>query len=114
MAERSGLVSTVIERENSATVTQPDNPGFVIGTFNNTENNRTGVFAEWEGNLSAQDTLELGVRYDHVRTDADDAFIGTSPPVPPPVVGLVGAFNSSDRSQQDNNVDAVIKYEHTR
>ncbi len=98
--------------ENSATVTQPDNPGFVIGTFNNAANNRTGVFAEWEGNLTSQDKLELGVRYDHVSTNADDAFIGTSPPVPPPVVGLVGAFNASDRSRQDNNVDAVLKYEH--
>ena len=97
---------------NNATVTQPDNVGFLIRTFNNAENNRTGVFAEWEGKLSERDTLELGVRYDHVSTDADEAFIGSSPPVPPPVVGLVGAFNASDRSRQDNNVDAVIKYDH--
>ena len=97
---------------NNATVTRPDNAGFVIRTFNNAENNRTGVFAEWEGNVSERDTLELGIRYDHVRTDADEASIGSSPPVPPPVVGLVAAFNASDRSRQDNNVDAVIKYEH--
>lgn len=99
--------------ENNATVTQPDNAGFVIGTFKRAENNRTGAFIEWAGNVSPKDEIEIGVRYDRVNTDADDAFFGASPPVPPPVVGLVGAFNASDRSREDNNVDAVAKYKHS-
>ncbi len=97
--------------QNNATVTQPDNTGFAIGTFNDAQINRTGTFVEWAGDLTPRDELEVGVRYDYVSTDADDAFIGSSPPVPPPVVGLVGAFNASDRSRQDHNVDAVVKYE---
>ncbi len=101
-----------LRTENSATVTRPDFPGFAIGTFNDASVDRTGVFAEWAGNLTPKNDLELGVRYDHVSTDADDAFIGSSPPVPPPAAALVAAFNATDRSREDNNVDAVLKFKH--
>ncbi len=97
---------------NSATVTQPLNPGFFIETFNDAETNRYGGFVEWKGPVARRTNFELGVRYDRVETNADPVSAGATPPVPGPVQMLVGMFNALDRERTDNNVDALARLEH--
>ncbi|MGF1606852.1 MAG: TonB-dependent receptor domain-containing protein [Rhodothalassiaceae bacterium] len=101
-----------LRSENSATVTQPDTPGFEIGSFNRARANRAGGFIEWAGDVTPRLAVELGLRYDRIATDADDAFLGTSPPVPPPVAMLITQFNAQERRRVDHNVDAVVRLDY--
>jgi len=68
--------------------------------INNGQRDRYGVFAEWEAAWSAQWVTLAGIRHETVKMDADE------------VQGYNGmyqadadAFNNSDRSQTDHNLD---------
>ena len=82
--------------------------------INNGERDRTALFAEWENKLSAQWQTLAGVRYEHVKTNADMVHGYNLPTAP--VSGLGGmmnqtldavAFNNSDRNKTDNNWDVT-------
>lgn len=99
--------------ENSATVTRPEQPGFEIGIFSDAISRRYSGFAEWAGNPADDLRLEVGIRYDRIRTDSGAVFAGSSPPVPPPVQMLVRDFNAQDRSRTDHNLDAVAQLDYS-
>ncbi len=98
-----------LRSEHSATITRPDTPGFEIGIFNEAEADHTGVYAEWTTTFRERWSVEAGIRYERVEMDTEDVFLGTSPPVPPPVVALVNGFNAQDRAREDDNLHAVLK-----
>jgi iron complex outermembrane recepter protein len=96
--------------EHDATVIDPDQASFFVTNFNNVENDQYSIFLETQQQLSQRFGLELGVRYTRVEMDADDvSAIVTPMGTAGPTAMLSTAFNSSDRSQGDNNVDWVAE-----
>ena len=98
-------------------VTDPDFAPFFVINYNDATTDYVGVFAEWLGELTDNWSLEAGVRYARVETDADevDSFpsvMGEMPGALPPLqaaTALRDRFNAADRSVTDNNVDLVLK-----
>ena len=86
--------------------------------INDGERDRAALFAEWERELNSAWSTLLGVRYEHVTTDAGEVhgYADTNG------MGMMlnnqrrdsAAFNASDRSQSDNNWDAtaLARYRH--
>ena len=86
--------------------------------INDGERDRAALFAEWERELNQAWTTQLGVRYEHVTTDAGEVhgYADTNG------MGMMvsnqrrdsAAFNASDRSKSDNNWDAtaLARYRH--
>ena len=86
--------------------------------INDGERDRAALFAEWERELNQAWTTQLGVRYEHVTTDAGEVhgYADTNG------MGMMvsnqrrdsAAFNASDRSKSDNNWDAtaLARYQH--
>ncbi len=77
--------------------------------INNGERDRYGVFAEWEANWNAKWMTLAGIRHETVKMDADE------------VQGYsalyqadADAFNNSDRSHTDNNLDLTLLAKFTR
>ncbi len=117
--------------DHNATIFDPNMAAFRVESIDNAEKNRYGIFGEWHGNVQESWEVEFGVRYNQVRTDADDVsivnpYIGQIPIAPAPgglpafvpgvittnVGALVTRFNTSDRSQTDHNIDAVLKLDY--
>lgn len=95
--------------------------GMWPGTFENIndgERDRIGVFGEWERQINPAWLTLLGLRYEHVATDAGEVkgYADTNG------MGMMlsnqrrdsAAFNASDRSQRDHNIDltALARYNH--
>jgi len=103
--------------DHDATVTDPDFAPFFVTNFENSEVDQVGAFIEWRGDVTKRLSMELGTRYTRVKTDTDevDAFpaqladMGAMGP-PAAVQALRDNFNASDRSQEDDNLDAVLKF----
>lgn len=70
---------------------------------------RTGVWAEWEANLSPAWTTLVGARLEHVETDAGlvQPYAWTGMNVAD--IAAARAFNAADRSRADDNVDVTAK-----
>ena len=94
----------------------PSGGGMWPGTFQNINDgkrDRIAVFTEWETELNSRWAGLLGVRYENVRTDAGDVQgYKTTPPAPGNQIAEAAAFNASDRSKTDNNIDltALMRY----
>ncbi len=91
---------------HDATIFNPNVAAFKIDNYSGVERDRYGFFAEWDGAVSPVWNLEAGVRVNRVEMDAGD--VSVSGPLPPPPGVLAAAFNASDRSQEDTNVDIVL------
>jgi iron complex outermembrane receptor protein len=91
-------------------ITNPNNPTFFATNFNNAERQVLGVYVEREWLAGDAWVMEMGVRYNRVTMDADT--VDATPAVigMPPAVALRDAFNGADRSQTDDNVDWVAKF----
>jgi len=78
--------------------------------INDGERNRTGVWAEWEANPSAEWSTLLGMRYERVEMDAGDVQ-------PYSWTGMMNmadamaamAFNAADHAREDDNIDVTAK-----
>ncbi|MGR8921125.1 MAG: TonB-dependent receptor [Gammaproteobacteria bacterium] len=94
-----------------STITSPDNPDFFVRNFDGVERDRYGLFAEWEHAGLGPWHVELGLRWTHVASDADqvDASMAS---MRPPLAMLRDRFNAADRSRHENHVDfaAVATY----
>ncbi len=101
---------------HDARVTDPDFAAFFIQNFNDAEQNYYGFFTEWNGSIASKTNMEVGVRVEHVRADSGfvDAFPANLAPAPLSNAArtLRDNYNASDLSQNDTNVDAVIKFNH--
>ncbi len=96
--------------QHDATVFDPDQASFFVTNFNNVQNDTYSFFVETQQQLSQRFGLGLGVRYTRVDMDADDvAAIVTPMGTAGPTAALSTAFNTSDHSQEDNNVDWVAE-----
>ena len=91
--------------DHNATILDPDVPPFFVINFNNAEADHLGIFTQWQGDIGPT-SVELGIRYQRVKTDADDV---DAQPATPPVRALRDRFNASDRSKTDDNLDLVAK-----
>jgi iron complex outermembrane receptor protein len=106
---------------HNATVYDPDFAPFFVSNFNDTKVENLAWFAQWSANLSSRLYVEAGIRSEQVEmsTGVVDAFpaqlvdmnssmwpAGT----PPRAVWMLReAFNSADRTADDNNLDWVLK-----
>ncbi|WP_179957769.1 TonB-dependent receptor domain-containing protein [Exilibacterium tricleocarpae] len=100
----------VNESIHNADVANPNNPLFAIRNFNDPVRNTYGLFGEWV--MEDEDrTLELGLRFNRVSTDADPVSAsGMMGMMGNGADALAAAFNSGDRSETFNNTDWVVKY----
>ncbi len=80
-------------------------------SINNGERDRYGVFAEWEANWNAQWMTLAGIRYETVKMNAGDVhgYNGNGM-----YQSDADAFNDSDRSKRDNNLDLTLLAKFTR
>ncbi len=96
---------------HNATINNPNNSGFRVTNFNDAERDRYSLFAEWDGALNNDWSMQSGIRYSHIRMDADavsaDGLMG-------PMAAMMGAnaqrFNNSNRAQSDNLLDLAATF----
>jgi len=108
---------------HTAVVLDPDFAPFFVNNFNEAEQDQIGLFVEWLGEIGQTWSMEAGIRYMQVESDAGvvDAFPaqladmnpGMFPPGTPPfaVKMLRDRFNSSNRAVTDDNIDLVLEFE---
>ncbi len=106
---------------HNATVYDPDFAPFFVNNFNGTDVDSLSWFAEWSANVSPRLYLEAGVRGERVEmsTGTVDAFpaqlVDMNPSMwpmgtPPRAVWMLReAFNNTNRSADDSNLDWVLK-----
>ena len=95
---------------HDSVITNPNNMMFEVVNFNNVEDNRYGLFAQWQKQFS--DTkVQLGARLKRAEADADE--VATSMAMMSGMMGMMASelrnnFNSADRKVSDNNVDIAL------
>jgi iron complex outermembrane recepter protein len=99
--------------DHDADIFDPTSATFLVNNYNDIERDVFGFFTEWQRELTSTWDLELGIRYTHVSMDAGNVSATGLGGNTARANTLAAAFNSSDLSQQDNNVDAVIKLTHS-
>jgi iron complex outermembrane receptor protein len=109
---------------HTAVVLDPDFAPFFVNNFNQAEQDQAGLFAEWNGDIGRNWSVEAGVRYMRVESDAGtvnafpavlaDMDPAMFPPGTPPfaVKMLRDRFNAANRDVSDNNFDLVLKFDH--
>ena len=93
--------------EHDSDIDNPNNPMFFVTNFNSAEREVLGAFLERQQEFSEQWRAEFGIRYNHVKMDADE--VDGTPAMMGPAKLLRDSFNSADRKQEDDNVDLVAK-----
>jgi len=95
------------DTDHDVTITNPNNAGFFLHSLPDIEMRRTGVFAQWDGDLPAGWQGELGLRADYHEAEAGLAATGPAVPAMPGMLAM--AFNASGRDWDDTTVDAVAR-----
>jgi len=95
---------------HDSVITNPNNMMFEVVNFNNVEDNRYGLFTQWQ-NQYDQTTVQLGVRLKRAEANAGD--IGSSMAMMPNTMGtlvteLRNNFNNANRKVSDNNIDIAL------
>jgi iron complex outermembrane receptor protein len=93
---------------------------FTFQNVNNGERDRTALFGEWEKTMDSHWKALAGIRYEHVRTDAEQIHgynQSSFPTVPSSGVNNqirdAANFNNSDRSKTDHNWDMTAQAKYT-
>ncbi|MDG1731897.1 MAG: TonB-dependent receptor [Thalassotalea sp.] len=114
-----------IMSEHNSTITNPNNAMFRMDNFNDVEDERFGLFVEWQQQIN-QTNMQLGIRYKEASNDSGDVY--TSMSMMPamsmmpgmtmmPNMGMsMGAlasdlmmeFNNSDKDVSDENIDIAL------
>ncbi|MDA8752536.1 TonB-dependent receptor [Halieaceae bacterium] len=89
-------------------IDNPKNPAFFVQNFNGAKREVLGAFLERGMQLGTRWRTELGLRYNHVSSDAGEVD-GTPAMMMPPAQMLRDSFNAAQREQADDNVDLVAK-----
>jgi iron complex outermembrane receptor protein len=97
------------EEVHNSDIDNPNNPMFFATNFNEAERRLVGAFGEWRPELGGGWMLELGARFNNVRSNAGAVNATPAMMGMPPAVALRDAFNQADRSVTDNNVDLVAR-----
>jgi iron complex outermembrane receptor protein len=93
--------------EHDVRITNPGNAAFFVTPFPEVSLDRSGVFAEWTGDVGPF-RAELGTRVDRNSYEAGEAIVGPALPMGPRL--LADAFNAADRDGDDTTVDAVARF----
>lgn len=96
------------QEEHNGLIDNPNNPMFFVEGFNNASREVVGVFVEREHRLTDSLVTEIGLRVNHVTSDAD-AVDATPARMMPPAMMLRDTFNATDRKADDTNIDAAAK-----
>ncbi len=100
--------------EHGAVILNPNVPAFFIDNFRGIERNIVGVYLERELSLSDRTGLEIGARYNRVKSDSGQVAVNMNPmnaasgmPFMMNNVAhmLAARFNAQDLSQSDGDVD---------
>ncbi|MDT8311685.1 MAG: TonB-dependent receptor [Methylophaga sp.] len=95
--------------EHNATLFNPNNSGFRLTNFNQVERDRYSVFAEWEGDLNADWSLQAGGRYSKIKNNADAVSAASLMGSMADMMQMrANTFNAEDRRQQDDLFDAAV------
>jgi iron complex outermembrane receptor protein len=97
--------------EHNSDISDPSNTMFFLRNFNEVERDRFSAFAEWNGELNQDWTLQSGLRLTRVKMDADD--VDTSMAMMMPVANLRNAFNTADHSQDDTLTELALVFTRT-
>ena len=99
--------------DHDADIFNPMSTTFLVQNFNDIKRDVFGVYGEWQRKLAAAWDMELGLRYTRVNMDAGTvSAAGMMGMMAANANALATTFNSADRSQEDNNIDAVLKFTH--
>lgn len=95
---------------HDSVITNPNNMMFKVVNFNKVEDNRYGIFTQWQNQFD-QTNVQLGVRFK--RAEADAGEVGSSMAMMPNMMGTLAGglqddFNHANRKVSDNNVDIAL------
>ena len=111
-----GVVSIGIDGTTTvhdALITNPNMAMFAVKNFADAERDIYGLFVQWRGAVGAWD-LEAGARYNHVNTDSGAVYAqGMMAMMQGMVNRLASDFNNSQREQNFDNIDIVLKASRT-
>jgi len=94
---------------HDSVITNENNAMFAVVNFNNVEDNRYGIYTEWQ-NQFEQTTVQLGVRLK--RADANASEVSSSMAMMNPMMKMLqDNFNNAVRDVSDNNVDIAFSTE---
>lgn len=84
---------------------------FLVENYNDIKRDVFGVFGEWQRELASAWEMELGLRYTRVNMDAGNVSATGFPMAMMQMNAnmLAATYNSTDRSQEDNNIDVVLE-----
>jgi iron complex outermembrane receptor protein len=91
-------------------ITNPNNMMFTVVNFNEVEDNRYGIFTQWQNQFD-QTNVQLGVRFK--RAEADAGEVSSSMAMMSNMMGTLAGdlqddFNNANRKVSDNNVDIAL------
>ena len=95
---------------HDSVITNPNNMMFKVVNFNKVEDNRYGIFTQWQNQFD-QTNVQLGVRFK--RAEADAGEVGSSMAMMPNMMGTLAGglqddFNNANRKVSDNNIDIAL------
>ncbi|NQY88530.1 MAG: TonB-dependent receptor [Colwellia sp.] len=95
---------------HDSVITNPNNMMFKVINFNSVEDNRYGIYSQWENQFD-QTKLQLGVRLK--RAEANAGEVSSSMIMMSSMMGMHAGtvqdnFNNADRKVSDNNVDIAL------
>lgn len=98
--------------DHNSTITNPNNKMFNINNFNNVEDERLSIFAEYADHLNTDTQYHVGIRLKQAKADANKvshhmAMMNEN------IATLVSEFNAADRSITDNGFDVALSINHT-
>ncbi|WP_019961137.1 TonB-dependent receptor [Woodsholea maritima] len=94
------------QARHSATVLNPNNPGFLVTPFTDIEMTRHGLYAQWQGE-AAQWQISAGARLDAHKAEAGSPLIGPALPMGPRMLKM--AYDRADRTHTDMTFDGVVR-----
>ena len=95
---------------HDSVITNPNDMMFEVVNFNDVEDNRYGIFTQWQ-NQFAQTNVQLGVRLKRAESNASE--VSTSMAMMANMMGTLAGglqddFNNANRKIADNNVDIAL------
>lgn len=96
------------DESHDSNIDNPNNARFFAVNFNNASRSILGAFVERDSRVNERLRTQLGLRVNHVSSDADEVN-ATPAMMMPPARMLRDIFNAADRDISDTNVDAIAK-----
>lgn len=96
--------------KHDAEITNPNNESFQVVNFNNVEDNRIGLFTQWNSTYN-KTNLHVGLRTNYISADAED--VSHHMAMMNPIIGeRLNEFNNADKGVHDTNVDVAVHVNH--